>query len=107
MSISQAFFPTTRRYVKAADGYASTIEPDLTASAAPQPVTRVPVPAADGRAALSLSPVTETRPPAPGDVFSELAFHGTLEAAQLRKLDHLAARACIQPTDRVLDLGCV
>ncbi len=64
-------------------------------------VTRVVV-HTDGSAA---GPVAETRPVALGALSTELAFHGTLELAQIRKLDHLAARANIQATDRVLDLG--
>lgn len=35
----------------------------------------------------------------------QLQFHGSLEDAQTRKLDHLIARANVQKTDRVLDLG--
>ena len=36
---------------------------------------------------------------------TDVAFEGSLAEAQLRKLDHLIARANVQPGDRVLDLG--
>ena len=35
----------------------------------------------------------------------EVVYGGTLEEAQLRKLDHLIARACVTRSDKVLDLG--
>jgi len=44
-------------------------------------------------------------PSAPAQERVEVIFGGSLEAAQLRKLDHLIARAAVQRTDRVLDLG--
>lgn len=42
---------------------------------------------------------------APAGARVELVFKSSLEEAQLRKLDHLIARANVQKTDRVLDLG--
>jgi hypothetical protein len=44
-------------------------------------------------------------PSAPAQARVEVIFGGSLEAAQLRKLDHLIARAQVQRSDRVLDLG--
>ena len=44
-------------------------------------------------------------PSAPAQRRVEVVYGGSLEEAQERKLDHLIARACVQKTDRVLDLG--
>jgi cyclopropane fatty-acyl-phospholipid synthase-like methyltransferase len=60
------------------------------------------------RSAAGNAPHSAPLPPAasaPGQQRVELLFGGSLEEAQLRKLDHLIARAAVQRTDRVLDLG--
>jgi cyclopropane fatty-acyl-phospholipid synthase-like methyltransferase len=54
-------------------------------------------------AAATATAAAAAAPAAPTSV--ELVFKSTLEEAQLRKLDHLIARANVQKTDRVLDLG--
>ena len=53
----------------------------------------------------ALSAALPPVPSAPGQERVELLFRGSLEAAQLRKLDHLIARAGVTAKDRVLDLG--
>jgi uncharacterized protein len=59
--------------------------------------------AASAAAAATAAAAAAAAPAAPTSV--ELVFKSTLEEAQLRKLDHLIARANVQKTDRVLDLG--
>lgn len=58
---------------------------------------------ADAAPASSSSSSSSSAPSGP--VKLELVFGGSLADAQTRKLDHLIARANVQPTDRVLDLG--
>ena len=45
------------------------------------------------------------KPSVPSQQRIEVVYGGSLEEAQLRKLDHLIARAQVQKMDRVLDLG--
>jgi cyclopropane fatty-acyl-phospholipid synthase-like methyltransferase len=44
-------------------------------------------------------------PSSPSQRRVQVVYGGSLQEAQERKLDHLIARACVQKTDRVLDLG--
>ena len=117
MMYSCGFFDVSRRYVKTVDlpavgtiaGSADSSSRLPLAAAVASSVTSYDVPSSSPSAAVLEAKASGA--PAPtgsastSDVQLEVVFGGSLSDAQTRKLDHLIARANVQPTDRVLDLG--
>jgi cyclopropane-fatty-acyl-phospholipid synthase len=98
MMYSCGFFDTRRRRLVVTDLTAPAVAP----AGAPAPA---PPPARLSFEETELA-VLNSVPAAGGSGERvEVLYGGTLEEAQLRKLDHLIARACVSKGDKVLDLG--
>jgi predicted NAD/FAD-binding protein/cyclopropane fatty-acyl-phospholipid synthase-like methyltransferase len=130
MMYSCGFFDAARRFTRDVDLSAASSAPGAPArlslaqgvnaslNAVPVPAAPTSGPPGERNAALRAAarsvaaavprPLSDAQPPAPSapdQLRVEVLFRGSLEAAQLRKLDHLIARAGVQRGDRVLDLG--
>ena len=114
MMYSCGFFDTRRRELKEVDlprvgcspgpasSSSSSSSASASASATPTPTSSAP------RLSLEESEravLNSYAPSAPGGAPVEVVYGGTLEEAQLRKLDHLIARARVSRHHKVLDLG--